>query len=58
MFAARLGCAPARRQKRANSTVPKLLGSYCDGDGGTFVFTQKLVREGRLARGPVPSRQS
>ena len=58
MFAARYGCAPASLQKRANSTVPKLFGSYCDGDAGTLVFTQKFVRVARFARGPMPSRQS
>ncbi len=52
------GCAPDKRQKRANSTVPKWFGSYCEAEGGTLVFTQKFVRVARLSTGPMPSRQS
>ena len=49
------------RQKRMNSAVPKVLGSYFWGPLGALqsdgTLHQKLVRAGRLSRGPTPSRQ-
>src|SRR5271157_5155638 len=58
-LAARYGSAPTSLQNCTNSLVPNWLGSYfwsagCLGSS----LAQKLVRRGRLSRGPMPSRQS